>query len=344
MPEVAGDEDLAEDLFGFCGVHAGWCERKLFGWKAEDIDGEDAEFLPYGLHPEALELFLEQGSVDLGMVLMEIHRPVAELAESDSAGGHVADRMVQDEEGVECGWSKLYGSSAVVPCAQAGSAGILVEACDGPCLKVAVHADPGHVVRLLVELDLDSFEMQLYMVVAFRACLLAGHSADDLPGFMEVVHADVKVDVSAASAFRTPVILCHALPFQQDRRYAVAVQLSDNILHNPVLQPVHLDILRAVHHQSVQHFLRWPQLCRQRLYAVAYDSLYSLLPRDLQYHLPVHTAPEKTLVSLFSPKSCSQELYELLLVSCHFRQIIFKYNHKCNKTSDFAVQCMQTIL
>ena len=132
MPEIAGDEDLAEEFFGFCGVHGGWCKRELFGREAEDVDGEDAEFLPYRGHAEALELFLEQGSVELRMVLMEIHGPVAELAETDAADGHVADSMVQDEKCVECGWGKLHGSSAVVPCAEAGSAEILVEAFDGP--------------------------------------------------------------------------------------------------------------------------------------------------------------------------------------------------------------------
>ena len=215
MSEIAGDEDLAEEFFGFCGVHGCWREGELFGWETEDVDGKDAEFLPYGLHPEAFELFLEQGSVDLCMVLMEIHGPVAELTEADAAGGHVSDRMVQYEECVECGRSKLHGSSAVIPCAKAGSAEILVEAFDSPCLQVAVHADSGHVISLLVELDLDSFEMQLYVMVAFWASLLAGHSADDLSGFMEIVHADVKVDVSAAAAFRTSVILRHALSLQK---------------------------------------------------------------------------------------------------------------------------------
>ena len=132
MPEIAGDEDLSEEFFGFCGVHGCWREGELFGWESEDVDGEDAEFLPYRGHAEAFELFLEQGSVDLRMVLMEIHGPVAELAETDAADGHVADSMVQDEECVECGWGKLHGSSAVVPCAEAGSAEILVEAFDGP--------------------------------------------------------------------------------------------------------------------------------------------------------------------------------------------------------------------
>ena len=215
MPEVAGDEDLAEDSFGLCGVHMSGGEREFCGREAEEVYGDKAEFLPYGLHPEAFELFLEHGDVDLGMMLMEVHRPVAELTETDASDGHVADRMVQDKECVECGGSKLYGSSAVIPCAEAGSAEILVETFNGPCLQVAVHADPWHVIRLLVEFDLDSFEMQLYMVVAFRACLLAGHSADDFSGFMEIVHADVKVDVSAAAAFRTSVILRHALSLQK---------------------------------------------------------------------------------------------------------------------------------
>lgn len=215
MSEVAGDEDLAEDFSGLGGVHMSGGEREFCGREAEDVYGDKAEFLPYGLHPEPFELFLEHDDVDLGMMLMEVHRPVAELSEADAPDGHVADRMVQYEECVECGRSKLHGSSAVIPCAKAGSAEILVETFDSPCLQVAVHTDSGHVISLLVELDLGSFEVQLYVVVAFRACLLAGHSADDLSGFMEIVHADVKVDVSAAAAFRTSVILRHALSLQK---------------------------------------------------------------------------------------------------------------------------------
>ena len=174
----------------------------------------------------------------------------------------MTDRMVQDEECVECCWGKLYGSSAVVPCAEAGSAEILVKAFDGPRLKVTVHADAGHVIRFLVELDLDSFEVQLYVVVAFRAGFLVGHSADDFPCFMEIVHSDVEVYVPAAAALRTSVILCNTLSLQQDRRHFIAVKLGDNIPHDLVQQSMHLDILRAVHHQSVQHFLRRPELCR----------------------------------------------------------------------------------
>ena len=215
MPEIAGDEDLAEDFYGLGGVHMSGDEREFCGWEAEDVHGDKTEFLPYGLHPEPFELFLEHDDVDLGMMLMEVHGPVAELTEADAAGGHVTDCMVQDEECVECSWSKLHGSSAVIPCAEEGSAEIIVEAFDCPCLKVTVHADAGHVIRLLVKFDLDSFEMQLYMVVAFRASLLAGHSADDLSGFMEIVHADVKVDIPAAAAFRTSVILRHALSLQK---------------------------------------------------------------------------------------------------------------------------------
>ena len=116
MPEVAGDKDLAEEFFGFCGVHGCWREGELFGWEAEDVDGEDAEFLPYRGHAEAFELFPEQGSVDLCMMLMEVHRPVAELTEADAAGGHVTDRMVQDEECVECGWGQMHCNSGIVPC------------------------------------------------------------------------------------------------------------------------------------------------------------------------------------------------------------------------------------
>ena len=149
------------------------------------------------------------------------------------------------------------------------------------------------------------------MVVAFRACLLAGHSADDLSGFMVIVHADVKVDVSAAAAFRTSVILRHALSLQKQRRHISAVQLFNHLTHDTVQKPMHLHILSAVHHQPVEHILRRPQLLRQSLYAVANDSLHCLLPCDLQHLLPVHTAPEKALVSLFSPKPCPQKLYEL---------------------------------
>lgn len=115
MPEVAGDENLAEDFFGLGGVHMSGGEREFCGREAEDVYGDKAEFLPYSLHPEAFELFLEQGDVDLGMMLMEVHGPVAELAETDASDGHVADRMVQDEECVECGGSQTYCSACIVP-------------------------------------------------------------------------------------------------------------------------------------------------------------------------------------------------------------------------------------
>ena len=53
MSEIAGDEDLAEDFFGLGGVHMSGGEREFCGREAEDVYGDKAEFLPYGLHPEA---------------------------------------------------------------------------------------------------------------------------------------------------------------------------------------------------------------------------------------------------------------------------------------------------
>ena len=58
MSEVAGDEDLAEDFFGLGGVHMSGGEREFCRREAEDVHGDKAEFLPYGLHPEAFEFFL----------------------------------------------------------------------------------------------------------------------------------------------------------------------------------------------------------------------------------------------------------------------------------------------
>lgn len=116
MPEVAGDEDLAEDFVGLGGVHMSGGEREFCWREAEDVYGDKAEFLPYGLHPEPFELFLEHDDVDLGMMLMEVHGPVAELAETDASDGHVADRMVQDKECVESGGGQVHCNSGIVPC------------------------------------------------------------------------------------------------------------------------------------------------------------------------------------------------------------------------------------
>ena len=58
MSEVAGDEDLEEDFFGLGGVHMSGGEREFCRREAEDVYGDKAEFLPYGLHPEAFEFFL----------------------------------------------------------------------------------------------------------------------------------------------------------------------------------------------------------------------------------------------------------------------------------------------
>lgn len=169
MSEIAGDEDLPEDFFCFRRIHAGRCERQFFRWETEDVYRKTSEFLPYCSHPVCLKLFLKQINVYLLMMLMEIHRPVTELTESDAADGHVTDCMVEDKEGVECSRGKLHGSSAVVPCVEAGSDEIPVKTFDCPCLQVAVHADAGHVVSLFVELDFDAVKLHLYMMITFNA-------------------------------------------------------------------------------------------------------------------------------------------------------------------------------
>jgi hypothetical protein len=50
------------------------------------------------------------------MMLMEVHGPVAELAETDATDSHVADRMVQDKECVESGGGQVHCNSGIVPC------------------------------------------------------------------------------------------------------------------------------------------------------------------------------------------------------------------------------------
>lgn len=78
-------------------------------------DGEDAEFLPYGPHMVALQLAFQCIDVDMGVVTVEVHGPVAELTESDAACGHVAYGVMEDKECIEGGRSEAYLCAGIVP-------------------------------------------------------------------------------------------------------------------------------------------------------------------------------------------------------------------------------------
>lgn len=78
-------------------------------------DGEDAEFLPYGSHMVTLQLAFQGLDVDLGVVAVKVHCPVAELTESDASGGHVAYCVMENEECIEGGRSEAYLCAGIVP-------------------------------------------------------------------------------------------------------------------------------------------------------------------------------------------------------------------------------------
>lgn len=303
VAEIAGDEDLVEESFGFGGFHGGRWEGEFVGREAEDVRGDESEFLPYGGHPVFVELLPEQAGVNGRVVCMEVHGPVAELTESDASCRHVADGVVENEEGVECGWGEAYGSAGVVPFGEEGSAEITVYAADGPLLEILVHLCYGHVIGLFMELDLDRVEAYLDMVVTFDSYFhtFVFQAGNGFACLLEIFFPYIKVDVSAAAAFRTGVVLRRSLSFQQYRRYPGWIQCRKNLVYGPVQNPVHLHIPGPVHHEPVDDFLRRPCFLWQCLNAVEDHSLYGLLTGCLKNLFPAHIAPEKALVGLFSP-------------------------------------------
>ena len=78
-------------------------------------DGEDAEFLPYGRHMVAFQLAFQGLGVDMVMVAVEVHCPVAKLTESYASCGHVTDCVMEDEECIEGGRSEAYLCAGIVP-------------------------------------------------------------------------------------------------------------------------------------------------------------------------------------------------------------------------------------
>ena len=128
MSEIAGDEDLPEDFFCFRRIHAGRCERQFFRWETEDVYRKTSEFLPYCSHPVCLKLFLKQINVYLLMMLMEIHRPVAELAEA------YATRTVRLLDGNLIADSDPYDGSAKTEKASAYSCSLYIVPCGSTAL------------------------------------------------------------------------------------------------------------------------------------------------------------------------------------------------------------------
>lgn len=78
-------------------------------------DGEDAEFLPYGRHMVAFQLAFQGLGVDMGVIAVEVHGPVAKLTEADASYGHVAYGVMEDEECIEGGRGEAYLCAGIVP-------------------------------------------------------------------------------------------------------------------------------------------------------------------------------------------------------------------------------------
>lgn len=106
---------MAKDLFGFPGVHGRGCEWEFFGWKTKDVCGQKTEFLPYGCHAEVFEFLSEHDGVNLGMVHMKKHGPVAYLSESYTSCNHVSYGVVQYKECVEGSGCKSDTCVLIIP-------------------------------------------------------------------------------------------------------------------------------------------------------------------------------------------------------------------------------------
>lgn len=89
-------------------------ERYVFFGQPYDFMCEDAEFFPYRCQSVFFQLLLQLACVDLVVVSMQEHRPVAQLAESYSFREHMPYGVVQDEEGVECLFRQVDSCAEVV--------------------------------------------------------------------------------------------------------------------------------------------------------------------------------------------------------------------------------------
>ena len=74
---------------------------------------KDTEFSPDGCQPVLFQLLFEFFNVDVLVVFVKEHRPVAYLAEAYAFGEHVSYCVVEDEEGVECRIRKIYACALV---------------------------------------------------------------------------------------------------------------------------------------------------------------------------------------------------------------------------------------
>lgn len=194
-------------------------ERKLFRWKAEEVGGDSAEFVPYGCHVEFFKLLLEQGGVDLAVVLVQVHCPVADLAEADAFCGHVPYGMMEDEECVEGRCNKLDDCAVVVPFVESVGAEVCIDAFFCPLLQAGVQALAWHHVGVTMYFDLYAVEAHVHVVVRFCRFLvfLAVVQPVDYPACLFISSkAGVQVDVSAAAARGLAIVLRHSLAFQEN--------------------------------------------------------------------------------------------------------------------------------
>ena len=79
MAEVAACVDLVQEKFCFLGCQLGWGKWETTRVKTEVVNCEDAEFCPNGFHTEFAEGGAELCFVDLVVVFVQEHCPVANL-------------------------------------------------------------------------------------------------------------------------------------------------------------------------------------------------------------------------------------------------------------------------
>ena len=194
---------------------------------------------------------------------MEVHGPVGELSEADAAVDHVAEHVGEDEDGVEDRGRAGDGGAVVVPEVLVfWMCEVAVKFFSSPFEKFAVNSGWFHYIGFAVNLERYTVEVNVAVVLTFRAVFCTRDGEDDFVCFCVVVVADVEIDVSAGPAGGVRIVLGNALPFEEDVWDVVFVQGFDDFVQGTVESGVAFFDGQFFHDESLCYLHRWALICR----------------------------------------------------------------------------------
>ena len=237
------------------------------------------------------------------------------MAQANSFAEHMAYGVVDDIEGVISRIRKVDDGAFVIPDRQTAVCKFCVQIARVPFLKAFIKLFIRNGIGFLVDFYCAAVQVQgdvkfVFLLIGEVGCTFSFQYSACL---VEVLHADIDVDVATHTAFRVGVVLCDTLTFQENRGNPFRFEEGGDSVYCGIGQFMDPGVGDALNGNFIDGLLLGSNAFRQGLHSVSYENWHGLLVGNLEYGLPFHLILKEGGISCLAPEAGSEEFKKLLL-------------------------------